>query len=82
MSKVFRFGVLFATYIFGFPRLFFFAYIDPNTGGMLFQLLAVLFGVFSSLILVFSGKIKAVFYRLRRNIRSSESEQVDESEVA
>ena len=32
------------------------AYIDPNTGGMLFQILAVLFGVISGAFLLFSGK--------------------------
>lgn len=46
-------------------------YIDPNTGGMLFQALAVLFGVFSTLILFFSGKIRMYFARLKRLLRSS-----------
>lgn len=30
------------------------AYIDPNSGGMLFQLLAVLFGLLSGLLFFFS----------------------------
>ena len=47
------------------------AYIDPNTGGMLFQILAVLFGVISGALLLFSGKIKGLFYRLKRRIRGS-----------
>jgi hypothetical protein len=42
------------------------AYIDPGTGGMLFQLLAVLFAVFSGLILFFSRQIKTAFARFRR----------------
>jgi hypothetical protein len=42
------------------------AYIDPGTGGMLFQLLAVLFAVFSGLILFFSRQIKTVFARFKR----------------
>ena len=47
------------------------AYIDPNTGGMLFQILAVLFGVISGALLLFSGKIKGLYYRLKRRIRGS-----------
>lgn len=47
------------------------AYIDPNTGGMLFQILAVIFGVISGALLLFSGKIKEVYYRLKRRIRGS-----------
>jgi len=44
-------------------------YIDPNTGGMLFQILAVLFGVFSAIILFLSGRIRIAFAKLRRQIR-------------
>ena len=44
-------------------------YIDPNTGGMLFQVLAVLFGVFSGVILLFSSKIKMGIAKLRRAMR-------------
>ena len=47
------------------------AYIDPNTGGMLFQILAVLFGIISGALLLFSGKIKGLYYRLKRRIRGS-----------
>lgn len=53
------------------------AYIDPNTGGMLFQVLAVLFGVISGALLLFSGKIKGFYYRLRRRVRDSESEDTE-----
>ena len=47
-------------------------YIDPNTGGILFQTLAVLFGVFS-------GKIKMGIAKLRRALRkeSDETESTD-----
>lgn len=48
------------------------AYIDPNTGGMVFQLLAVLFGVLSGLILVFSSRIKMLFFRVMRRVRHQE----------
>jgi hypothetical protein len=41
-------------------------YIDPNTGGMLFQILASLFVVVSAVLLVFSSRIKMFLARLRR----------------
>ena len=44
-------------------------YIDPNTGGMLFQVLAALLAVFSGTALLFSSKIRAFVARLRRNKR-------------
>lgn len=59
------------------------AYIDPNTGGMLFQILAILFGVISGLFLVFSGRIKNLFYKIRRRMGKSSAEAVqkDEQEI-
>lgn len=44
-------------------------YIDPNTGGMLFQILAVVFTAISGLILVFSGRIRMFLTRMRRRSR-------------
>ena len=52
-------------------------YIDPNTGGILFQTLAVLFGVFSGVVLLFSSKIKMGIAKLRRSMRK----ESDETEV-
>ncbi len=52
-------------------------YIDPNTGGMLFQVLAVLFGVFSAFILFFSGKIRMAFAKLRRQMRERSQPETD-----
>ena len=49
-------------------------YIDPNTGGMLFQILAVMFGVFSGAILLFSSKIKMGIAKLRRIMRKETDE--------
>jgi hypothetical protein len=48
------------------------AYIDPNTGGMLFQILAVLFGVISGALLLFSGRVKGYYYSIRRRMRGSD----------
>ncbi len=47
-------------------------YIDPNTGGMLFQLLAVIFAVFSGFLFFFSRQIKAGFARFKRYLRKSD----------
>jgi hypothetical protein len=55
------------------------AYIDPNTGGMLFQLLAILFGLFSGLFLFFSSQIKKAFYRGMRTLRGKNSEEETET---
>ena len=41
-------------------------YIDPNTGGVLFQALAAAFAVLSGVLLIFSSKIRAGIARLRR----------------
>ena len=56
-------------------------YIDPNTGGVLFQTLAVLFGVFSGAILLFSSKIKMGIAKLRRMMRKEEAEEVESTET-
>ena len=54
-------------------------YIDPNTGGILFQTLAVLFGVFSGVVLLFSSKIKMGIAKLRRAMRK-ESDETETTE--
>jgi hypothetical protein len=54
------------------------AYIDPNTGGMLFSLLAVIFGALSAMILLLSGKIKMFFSRTKRRLRGSSDDELDE----
>jgi hypothetical protein len=48
-------------------------YIDPNSGGMLFQVLVVIFGVFSGAVLLFSSRIKMGIARLRRTLRERSS---------
>lgn len=54
-------------------------YIDPNTGGILFQTLAILFGVFSGVVLLFSSKIKMGFAKFRRAMRK-ETEETEDSD--
>jgi hypothetical protein len=55
-------------------------YIDPNTGGILFQTLAILFGVFSGVVLLFSSKIKMGIAKLRRALRK-DSEDTEPTEA-
>jgi hypothetical protein len=52
-------------------------YIDPNTGGMLFQVLAVLFALGSGIILIFSGRIRMMWARLMRRRRGQSDEPVE-----
>ena len=47
-------------------------YIDPNTGGILFQALAAAFAVISVLILTFTGRIRLFFAQMRRRMRKDE----------
>ena len=53
-------------------------YIDPNTGGMLFQLLAVAFAAVVSIFLIFSGRIRASIARLRRSMGRKNDENTEE----
>ena len=50
-------------------------YIDPNTGGMLFQILAVLFGTISGMVLFFGGRIRQMIAQFRRNRRGDAVEE-------
>jgi uncharacterized membrane protein YqiK len=50
-------------------------YIDPNSGGMLFQIAVVVIGIFSGVILVFSSRIKMGVARLRRAFREKFTEE-------
>lgn len=57
-------------------------YIDPNTGGMLFQILAVIFAALSGMVLLFSSKIRMFWAKLRRRVRETvqnDSEQDSDS---
>ena len=49
-------------------------YIDPNTGGMLFQVLATILAVFSGIALVLSGRIRGAIARFRRSLRQNPSD--------
>ncbi len=53
-------------------------YIDPNTGGMLFQILAVAFTAVSGVILVYSGRIKMFFAKKKRGAKQEETQDDQE----
>ncbi len=55
-------------------------YIDPNTGGVLFQALAGAFIVISGVLLVFSGKIRGFFSQMRRKAREDKNEDTESQE--
>jgi uncharacterized iron-regulated membrane protein len=50
-------------------------YIDPNTGGVLFQVLAGIFVALSGIVLVFSRQIRTWFARLRRRGTQADEEE-------
>jgi hypothetical protein len=52
-------------------------YIDPNTGGMLFQILATAFVAVSGVFLVFASKIRAGIAKFRR--RKEENNDTNET---
>ncbi len=54
-------------------------YIDPNTGGMLFQIAGFVIALFSGIVLLFSGKIRAAIARARRMTRQDEPASPAES---
>lgn len=49
-------------------------YIDPNTGGVLFQALAAAFAVVSVVLMSFSGRIRQYIARMRRQTRKNQDE--------
>jgi hypothetical protein len=49
-------------------------YIDPNTGGILFQALAGLFAVISGVLFVFSRQIRERIARFRRRGRKDDED--------
>ena len=54
-------------------------YIDPNSGGLLFQILATIFVFISGLFLFFASQIKMAFNRLRRFLRDRGNRNENES---
>ncbi|MCB8944510.1 MAG: hypothetical protein H6658_12240 [Ardenticatenaceae bacterium] len=58
------------------------AYIDPNSGGLLFQMLAVIVGLLSGLVLLFSSRIKMLLARISRYIRERGHDQEETNKPA
>lgn len=57
-------------------------YIDPNTGGMLFQILIVIFSALAGVFLVFSGRIRAFIGQLRRRLRKNDAVQTSNNKIS
>jgi hypothetical protein len=53
-------------------------YIDPNTGGVLFQALAAAFVAVSGVVLIFSGRIRSYISQLRRKSREGKENKDEE----
>ncbi len=53
-------------------------YIDPNTGGVLFQALAASLAAISGVLLIFSRQIRQAIARLRRGTRKEEDKETKE----
>lgn len=53
-------------------------YVDPNTGGVIFQVLAASLAAISGVLLIFSRKIREGIARLRRGSRKDEDETTKE----
>jgi hypothetical protein len=56
-------------------------YIDPNTGGVLFQALAASLAAISGLLLIFSRQIRTGIAKLRRRGRKDETMEEVETKV-
>jgi hypothetical protein len=52
-------------------------YIDPTSGGVLFQALAAVFVAVSGIVLVFSGRIRGFFAQLRRKTREGKEDRTE-----
>ena len=53
-------------------------YIDPNTGGIIFQALAATLAALSGVLLIFSRQIRQFIAKLRRGARKDETEETKE----
>ncbi|MFZ5858383.1 MAG: hypothetical protein ACOYZ6_16280 [Chloroflexota bacterium] len=53
-------------------------YIDPNTGGVLFQALAASLAAITGVLLIFSRKIREGIAKMRRGARKDEDESTKE----
>lgn len=50
-------------------------YIDPNTGGILFQALAGIFALLTGVLFFFSGRIRQAIGRMRRRRNKDQNEE-------
>ena len=57
------------------------AYIDPNTGGMIFQVLAPILAMITSAWLFLRDRIKSLWYKLRRIVFQTRAEEAAAPEM-
>ena len=57
-------------------------YIDPSSGGQLVQILLVAFAAISGSVLVFAGRIRMYFAKLRRNLRNDGGEEIEQENAS
>lgn len=57
-------------------------YIDPNSGGLIFQILVVMFGVISGAVLLFSSKIKIGISKIQRTVREKFRKEENSEETS
>jgi hypothetical protein len=72
-------AVVFALVVSALPTQSALAYFDPNVGGQLFQILAIMFGVITGILLFFSAQIRLLFGRLRRLLRKRADHDEEET---
>ncbi|MBV7328025.1 hypothetical protein KFU94_07145 [Chloroflexi bacterium TSY] len=58
---------------------FAFGYIDPNTGGMLFQLLAAIFASLTGILLFFYRYVQMFMARVKRIFRGVNGQEIETS---
>ena len=56
-------------------------YIDPGSGGQLFQILMVALAAISGSLFVFAGRIRMFFAKLRRKLRKDGVDQENTTET-
>ena len=74
VNRMFRPAIMLVAALVGGWRLVF-AYIDPNTGGMLFQFLAVAFTMLTGVLFFFSRQIRVFAAQMRRFLNRNHSDE-------
>ena len=68
MLRTFKITLRFIVLLWAIPQMLL-GYIDPNTGGLIFQVLAIILAASSAIILFFSRQIRVGVARVTRFVR-------------